>query len=156
MSHSSDSLALFTQGPTLLRQAVAGLSTEQLRARPIEGRWSVLEVVCHLADSDQAWCHRIKRVIAEDRPLLVGYDESRFATTLGYHTREIEPELALIEAMRLQMAEILRRLPAIAWGRAGIHTERGLIHLAEMVQIEAEHIMHHIRFIEEKRVALGV
>ena len=156
MSHSSDSLILFTQGPTLLRQSVAGLSTEQMRSRPVEGRWSVLEVVCHLADSEQAWCHRIKRVIAEDRPLLIGYDESRFATTLGYDSREIEPELALMEAMRIQMAEILGRLPAIAWGRAGIHTERGLIHLAEMVQIEAEHVMHHIRFIQEKRQAMTV
>lgn len=156
MSHPTDSLSLFIDGPRLLREAVEGLSPDQLRARPIEGTWSVLEVVCHLVDSEQAWCHRIKRVIAEDRPLLVGYDESRFAEALGYHERDVAAELRLFEGMRRQMGQILERQPAITWARAGIHTERGLIHLAEMVSIEAEHVTHHIGFIKAKRKALGI
>src|SRR5947199_4514807 len=108
-------------GPQDLRKAVAGMSHEQLVKRPIAGRWSTLEVVCHLVDSDQAWIHRMKRVIAEDRPLHIGYNENRFAKTLGYHDHDLEEELSLFELMRQQMARILRTLPPEAWRRDAVH-----------------------------------
>src|SRR5438132_14412058 len=108
-------------GPATLRQAVAGMNHEQLLARPVPGKWSTLEVVCHLVDSDQAWIHRMKRVIAEDRPLHIGYDERRFAAALGYQDRDLEEELTLFELTRRQMARILRSLPAKAWTRDGAH-----------------------------------
>lgn len=139
-----------------LRRAVSDLTPEQWVARPIAGKWSTLEVVGHLVDSEQAWCHRMKRIIAEDRPLLIGYDESRFTATLGYHDRVPDAELALLEATRRQMAEVLRGLPEAAWSRAGVHNERGLLTLEEAVRIEAEHVRHHVRTIREKRAALGL
>jgi uncharacterized damage-inducible protein DinB len=146
----------FLAGLSLVRRAVGDLSVEQLHARPIAGKWSPLEVVCHLVDSDQAWCHRMKRVIAEEKPLLIGYDESRFAEALGYHERDLEDELALLNAMRTQMARVLRALPEQALGRAGIHSERGLVTLEEMVRIEAEHVRHHVGQIDGKRRAFGL
>src|SRR5436309_10022241 len=109
----------YLDGVALLRRAVGGMSREQLTARPVPGRWSTLEVVCHLADSEQAWCHRMKRVIAEDRPLLIGYDETRFAQALGYQVRDPGEELDLLERMRRQMAAVLRSLPEAAWSRQG-------------------------------------
>ena len=139
-----------------LRRAVADLSPEQLRARPVPGKWSTLEVVCHLVDSEQAWCHRMKRVIAEERPLLIGYDESRFTASLPYHEADLEEELALLEGMRRQMARTLRAQPESAWSRTGVHSERGLITLTEMLQAEAEHVPHHITHILEKRKAMGL
>src|SRR3984893_14913771 len=96
----------YLDGPAQLRRAVAGLSPEQLQARPVPGKWSTLEVVCHLVDSEQAWCHRMKRVIAEERPLLIAYDESRFTAALAYHQGDLEQELVLLESMRWQMARI--------------------------------------------------
>jgi uncharacterized damage-inducible protein DinB len=139
-----------------LRRAVADLSPQQLQARPVPGKWSTLEVVCHLVDSEQAWCHRMKRVIAEDRPLLIGYDESRFTAALDYHQNNLEEELTLLERMRRQMARILRALPEAAWSRTCVHNERGLMTLAEMVQSEAEHVPHHLKHILEKRQAMGL
>jgi uncharacterized damage-inducible protein DinB len=139
-----------------LRRAVADLSPDQLRARPVPGRWSTLEVVCHLVDSEQVWCHRLKRVIAEDRPLLIGYDETRFTAALPYHEADLEEELALMERMRKQMARILRGLPDSAWSRTGVHNERGLMTLEEMVRVEAEHVPHHLAHIVAKRKALGL
>ncbi|HWE39759.1 MAG TPA: DinB family protein [Isosphaeraceae bacterium] len=156
MSDNSRALDDFLAAPALLRKAVAGMTPEQLEARPVAGKWSTLEVVCHLADSDQAWCHRIKRTIAEDRPLLIGYDETRFTATLGYHDRDLEEELAAIASMRAQLGRTLRALPEAAWSRAGIHNERGLVTLAEMVRIEADHVAHHVGTIAEKRRALGL
>jgi uncharacterized damage-inducible protein DinB len=139
-----------------LRRAVSDLSPEQLRARPVPGKWSTLDVVSHLVDSEQAWCHRMKRVIAEDRPLLIGYDETRFTAALPYDEADLEEELTLLEKMRRQMARILRGLPESAWSRTGVHNERGLMTLEEMLRAEAEHVPHHLAHILEKRRALGL
>lgn len=141
---------------TWLRQSVADLTPEQLRMRPVPGKWSTLEVVGHLVDSEQAWCHRMKRVIAEEMPLLIGYDQSRFTAALNYHQHDLEQELTLLEGMRRQMAHILQGLPATTWSRTGVHSERGLVTLEEMLQAEADHVPHHIRHILEKRKALGL
>jgi hypothetical protein len=146
----------FLAGIDTLREAVAGMTPEQWSARPVAGRWSTLEVVCHLVDSEQAWCHRMKRVIAEDRPLLIGYDESRFASALAYQGRDMAGELDLFDRQRRQMAAVLRGLPEDAWSRVGVHSERGLETLEEMVGIEAEHVFHHVRHVRDKRRALGL
>src|SRR5437660_10533536 len=111
-------------GPKTLRQAVAGMSRDQLLARPIAGKWSTLEVVCHLADFDPIMADRMKRVIAEDKPTLVGADENRFAAALAYHDRDAQEELAIIDNTRKQLARILRKLPAEALSRVGVHNER--------------------------------
>ncbi len=132
------------------------MSAAQLLARPVPGKWSTLEVVCHLVDSEQAWCHRMKRVIAEERPLIIGYDETRFTAALAYHEHDLAEELTLLEGMRGQLARILTGLDAKVWSRTCVHTERGLMTLEEMVEAEVDHIPHHIRHIVEKREALGL
>ncbi len=146
----------YLNGPVRLRRVVADLSPHQLQSRPVAGKWSTLEVICHLVDSEQAWCHRMKRVIAEEKPLLIGYDETRFTASLDYHQHDRAEELNLLESTRRQMAAILRRLPEAAWARTGVHSERGLITLEEMLQAEIDHIPHHIIHIIEKRRALGL
>jgi uncharacterized damage-inducible protein DinB len=146
----------YVAAPQALRGAVAGMSREQLVSRPVSGRWSTLEVVCHLVDSDQAWIHRMKRVIAEDRPLHIGYDEKRFAAALGYQERDLEEELTLFELMRRQLGRVLRGLPASAWNRDGVHNESGLLTLEQHLQVEVDHVPHHLKFVAEKRKALGL
>jgi uncharacterized damage-inducible protein DinB len=155
-SPSTPQIDAYLDGVARLRRVVGDLTPEQLRARPIQGKWSALEVVCHLVDSEQAWCHRMKRAIAEDRPLLIGYDESRFTAALDYHQSDLNEELALLEGTRRQMARILRGLPEAAWSRVAVHSERGLMTLAEMLQAEVEHIPHHITHLIEKRRVLGL
>jgi hypothetical protein len=146
----------YLAGPQTLRKAVAGLSREQLLARPIPGKWSTLEVVCHLADFEPIFADWMKRIIAEDRPTLPGADEKRFAASLAYHDRDLEEELTIIERTRQQMGHILRRLPPEAFGRVGVHTERGARTLEQFVAGATNHIPHHVKFIVEKRAALGL
>src|SRR3954463_6365547 len=90
----------YLSGPRVLREAVAGMTREQLVARPVPGKWSTLEVVCHLADFDPILADRMKRILAEDRPPLLGADEQRFAAALAYHARDLEEELAVIANTR--------------------------------------------------------
>jgi uncharacterized damage-inducible protein DinB len=146
----------YLAGPRQLRQAVAGMSREQLLARPIPGKWSTLEVLCHLTDFDPILADRMKRVIAEDRPQLLGANEKRFAATLAYHERDPEEELRLIEQTRSQMGRILRTLPPEAFQRVGIHNERGPLTLEQLVATATNHIPHHVQFVLEKRKALGL
>jgi len=156
MSMPLDLIEAYLDGPAQVRRVVAGLTADQLTARPVQGKWSTLEVVCHLVDSEQAWCHRMKRVIAETRPLLIGYDEGRFAACLAYHDHDLEEELMLLEGMRRQMARVLRAIPDAAWSFTGVHSERGLMTLEDLLRAEVEHIPHHLGFIVEKRKALGL
>ncbi len=145
----------YLAGVQTLRQAVAGLSREQLLARPVPGKWSTLEVVCHLADFEPILADRMKRVIAEDRPTLLGASESRFAAALAYHERDVNEELAVVEQTRRQMARILRTLPDEVLKRVGVHNERGPRTLEQLLTTATNHIPHHVKFIEEKRQALG-
>jgi hypothetical protein len=152
---NSPLIEAYLSGPRQLRQALAGMTREQLLARPVPGKWSTLEVVCHLADFDPILADRMKRIIAEDRPTLLGADEKHFAAALAYHDRDLEEELSLLEHTRSQMARILRALPAEVLTRVGVHNERGELSLERMLTIATNHIPHHVTFIQEKRKALG-
>ena len=146
----------YLKGPQLLRKAVSGMSCEQLTARPIAGKWSTLEVVCHLADFDPILADRMKRVIAEDKPALLGADENRFAASLAYHERDLEEELAIVERTRGQMARILRTLKPEALARVGVHNERGPLTLEGLLTSAINHLPHHVKFVTYKRKALGL
>ncbi|HYT92939.1 MAG TPA: DinB family protein [Gemmataceae bacterium] len=146
----------YLAGVQTLRQAVAGMSRDQVLARPVPGKWSTLEVVCHLADFDPILADRCKRVIAEERPTLLGADENRFAAALAYHQRDLEEELSIIERTRGQLARILRTLPDDALQRVGVHNERGPRTLEQLLTTATNHIAHHVKFIAEKRQALGL
>jgi uncharacterized damage-inducible protein DinB len=149
----------YAAGPQTLRKAVAGMTREQLRARPVPGKWSTLEVVCHLCDFDAIYADRMKRITAEDRPEIRGADQERYAGTLAYQERDIDEELALIDQTRKHMARILRTLSPDAFSRTATHREsagaeaRTLEHYLMLI---ISHIPHHVKFIQDKRRALGV
>lgn len=146
----------YLEGVRTLRQAIAGMTRDQLLARPVPGKWSTLEVVCHLADFDPILADRMKRVIAEERPTLLGADENRFAAALAYHDRDLDEELTIIERTRTQMGRILRTLSPEALNRVGVHNERGPRTLEQLLTTATNHIPHHVQFIVEKRKALGL
>src|SRR6266699_3839175 len=72
---TADLIAAYQQGIEALRNSVAGMTAEQVLCRPIPGKWSTLEVVAHLADTEIYYTDRIERTIALERPLLIGVDE---------------------------------------------------------------------------------
>lgn len=146
----------YLQGTQTLRQAVQGMTREQVVARPIPGKWSTLEVVCHLSDFEPIFADRMKRVLAYDQPTLLAGDENKFAATLAYHERDLEEELTIIDAIRKHMARVLRTLKPEALTRVGIHSEAGPRTLEQLITSATNHIPHHVKFIQEKRKALGV
>jgi hypothetical protein len=145
----------YLAGPEMLRQAVAGMTQEQLDARPIPGKWSTREVVCHIADYEPVYADRMKRVIAENEPVISGSSPDAMAARLAYGSRDIEEELALIELARKQMSRILRALKPEDFQRRGIHDKLGPTTLANLVERITGHIPHHVALIEEKKTAMG-
>ena len=144
----------YLQGVEELRAAVAGMSLEQLQARPIAGKWSSLEVVCHIADCEQFLADRIKRTAAMDRPLLMGADGFRYPAACVYQQHDLEEELTVVAANRRQLARVLRLLPDAAWQRTAVHSEIGLVTLRQLVLHTIRHLRHHVATIGEKRAAL--
>ena len=104
-------LDVYLAGPAELRAAVEHMSLDQWTARPVAGKWSVLEVVCHLADTDANIIHRIKRVLSEERPVFERVRPDLMLAALAYHERNAEEELALFDLGRRQTTRILRASP---------------------------------------------
>jgi uncharacterized damage-inducible protein DinB len=152
----ADLINQYAAGPELLRAATKGMSRAQLLARPVPGKWSTLEVICHLADFEIVYADRLKRVIAESEPKLFGGDPDVFASRLAYHDRDLEEELQLIAACRGHVVRILRTLKAEDFQRIGQHNEAGPLTLLQLLQRVTNHAVHHGKFIEDKRRALGL
>jgi hypothetical protein len=144
----------YSAGPALVRQAVAGMTRQQALARPIAGKWSSLEVVCHLADFEVVYVDRLAAVIAEDGPTLPGRDEQKFAARLAYHERDLEEQLRVIEGLRGHMTRVLRTLKDADLARVGNHTEAGPLSLEQLLGRATGHVQHHVKFIHEKRAAM--
>ncbi len=135
-------------------RAVQGLTVDELKARPIPGKWSALEVVCHLADTDIYFTDRIERTLALDNPLLMGVDERPYPEKLQFQEQPIEEELELMTVLRRRTARILRRQPESVWSRTGVHSGAGLCTLRDLVAKAVGHVHHHLPFIAEKRAIL--
>lgn len=137
------------------RQAIKGLSREDLVAYPVPGTWSIQEIVLHLCDSDLIAADRMKRVIAEDNPTIIGYNETLFGQRLFYQELDTELACELFRLNRLLMASILERLPKEAFARQGEHNETGTVTLEYLVKTYVNHVEHHLKFIRQKRELLG-
>jgi len=144
----------YASGAKLVRQSVAGMSREQILARPIPGKWSTLEVVSHLTDFELIAVDRLTAIIAEKEPILPGRNEQLYATRLAYDQRDLEEQLLLIELSRSHVMRILRTLTDDDWSRQGIHTEAGGLTLVQQLQRTVNHVEHHVPFIHAKRQAL--
>ena len=143
----------YADGPARLKAALAKVPPNALKWRPVPGEWSAHEVVCHCADSETNSYARIRFLVAEKEPTIVGYDQEQWAVTLEYHSHPLEPALATVEAVRANTAALIRRLPDIAWARVGTHTESGRYTADDWLDIYAEHLEIHADQIEKNLAA---
>jgi len=145
----------FVAGGEQLRRAVSKLSHEDLLATPGPGKWSVQEVVIHLADSDAIAIDRMKRILTEDDPHLLYADETAYVERLHTHEQAPEDALLLFEVGRRQWARVLRRLPDEAFLRQGTHNRSGQVTLGGLVASYVKHVDDHLEFVLGKRANLG-
>ena len=140
---------------TLPARAIEGINNADLHAYPVPDTWSIQEIVLHLMDSDLIASERMKRVIVENHPTLVPYDESAFIKELFCNHLDAHTACEIFRLNRIMTASILNRLPDVAFQRSAYHPEKGRLTLAELVEGYVDHARYHATFIRNKRAMLG-
>jgi hypothetical protein len=142
----------YKDGYRVVSEALLRATDEELDARPAPGKWTAREIVHHLADSEMTSAIRLRLLLAQDRPTIVGYDQEEFARRLYYH-RPIPASLDAFEAARRSTAEILDHLTATEWRREGTHSESGPYGIERWLEIYADHAHKHAEQILVARAA---
>lgn len=127
-----------------IEDMIRGVDDEILGRPEAPGKWSTTAVIAHLADSDLVWSNRLRFVLAEDRPSLVGYDQDLWAERLGYVGRVAGEELELFRVVRRANLALVRGMTAADRERVGIHSERGEESVAHMLRLYAGHDLVHL------------
>ena len=120
-----------------------GITDSELDARPFDGEWTAREIVHHLADGELSSAVRLRRLVAEEQPVIAGYDEGLHARRLYYDVRPIEASLEIVRAAREASATILDHLTADEWARTGTHSEMGAYGVEVWLGVYAEHPYAH-------------
>jgi DinB superfamily len=142
----------YKDGVAKVREALAGATDAELDARPAPGKWTAREIVHHLADSEMTSAIRLRRLIAEDKPVIQAYDQDDFARRLHYD-RPIEASMRAFSAARETTGELLDRLSETEWAREGTHSESGHYTVFTWLEIYAKHAHGHADQIRRARQA---
>jgi hypothetical protein len=151
MSDIAELLERFRRGPELLAVVLTGVFGEEEDFTPAPGKWSARQIVAHLADGELVTAHRMRQVLAEENPTLIGFDQDAWASNLDYARRKPKQSLETFRRLRAENVELLKGIPESAFERAGSHTERGRITLRRLVESSAEHVESHARQLQARR-----
>jgi DinB superfamily len=145
MSEISDLLERFRRGPELLAMALTGVFGEEEDFVTAPGKWSIRQIVAHLADTELVYAHRMRQMVAEENPTLIAFDQDAWTKNLDYARRKPKQSLESFRRMRAENYELLKDLPEGAYARSGNHSERGPVTLGSQVEVLAEHAESHVR-----------
>jgi len=151
MSELADLLERFRRGAEMIAVATTGAAGAELDFHPGDGQWSVRQIVCHLADAELVGADRFRRVIAEENPTLIGFDQEAWARNLDYAHRKMSAALDSFRRLRGENHELLKGQPEAAFGRIGTHSERGPMTLLDLLRTYAEHAENHARQLRDVR-----
>jgi len=143
----------YARGPALLQAALKKVPAAAMQWRPAPGKWSAHEVIVHCADSETNANLRIRYLLAEEQPVIQGYDQDRWAKVLDYHALPVETALATVEAVRANTVPVLKRMSERDWQRVGTHSESGRYAAEDWLTIYAEHLEKHSGQIERNLAA---
>jgi hypothetical protein len=143
----------YAKGPAVLKAALQKIPAAAMQWRPGPGKWSAHEIIVHCADSETNSHGRIRQLLADETPVIHGYDQDRWARELDYHTLPLEPALATTTAVRANTVPILRRLSDAQWRKSGTHSESGTYAMEDWIRIYAAHLEGHARQLERNLAA---
>jgi len=151
MEPLSDLLERFRRGPDLVAAVITGAAGAELDFVPSPEKWSIRQILAHLADSEIVCSDRFRRVIAENNPTLVAYDQDAWTARLGHRRRKTKDSLDLFRRLRAENYELMKDLPEAAFARTGNHTERGTVTLQDLIVDDTEHHEKHAQQLQELR-----
>lgn len=150
-----DPLEVMHETPETLRRAFTGVPASQLSVPEAPGKWSMRQVLQHLADSELVGGFRFRMVLAHERPALPGYDQDCWAEHLRYAEADVGTALSDFATLRHANLRLLEHTTPAQRERCGIHAERGEESLARLMQLYAAHDLVHLRQLARIRVAVG-
>lgn len=139
--------------PVILRALLRDVDDASARRRPASGNWAIVETVAHLADVEERFVGRIRRILNEDQPVLVAFDQAALADERNYRSLPLDPEVQRFETLRAEQIALLEPLPAAAWARAGRHQEHGDVTIQDLVGHLVAHDAAHLAEIARLRIA---
>lgn len=145
----------YAAGADVPARAIEGLTQQDLLAFPVPGTWSLQQIVLHLMDSDLIGSDRMKRIIAEEHPTLIGYNETLFSQRMGYEHLDVRKACDVFRLNREIMSDVLRRQSDETYERTGLHNEDGVKTLGDMVKGYVKHLDGHMKYVRQKRELLG-
>src|SRR5262252_4261261 len=134
MPEISALLERFRRGPELLAVVLTGVFGEEEDFVTAPGKWSIRQIIAHLADAELVGAHRLRQVVAEDNPTLIAFDQDAWARNLDYSRRKPKQSLETFRRIRAENYELLKALPESAFERTGNHSEDGPTTLLRLVE----------------------
>jgi DinB superfamily len=138
-----------------LQRLIQPLDRKQLSRRPVTGKWSIGEILAHLADAELVGSWRLRSVLGSSGNAIQAFDQEVWAETFAYSRRVPGVSLATFRVLRENNVALLKALPKNLWARYGIHQERGKETITQIVRMFAGHDLNHLRQIEEIAKAGG-
>jgi hypothetical protein len=135
--------------PIKLAALIKGKSKKQLMHRPSPDKWSVAEIMAHLADSEIAVSWRLRQMLSNDGIAIQGYDQDSWAATFDYARRDPRQSLASFRVLRENNLALLKGVPRKLWENHGVHQERGNESVAHFVNLVTGHDVNHLRQVEK-------
>ena len=150
MSHSTGKDAIKIQRSTAAKLAVLtrGLKKSQLMRRPAPDKWSIAEILAHLADAELVVCFRVRLTLGANGTPIQAFDQDVWATTFDYKRRDPKTSLATFRALRENNLRLLKSVPRSLWDNYGMHEERGKESVDHIVRMIAGHDLNHLQQVE--------
>ena len=153
MSEIPALLERYRRGAEVLAVVLTGVFGEEEDFTPAPGKWSVRQIVAHLADAELVGAHRFRQVIAEENPAIMSFDQEAWTRNLDYARRKPKHSLETFRRLRAENYDLLKELPASAFERTGNHSVNGPVTLRQMLEGYAHHAESHARQLQELREA---
>ena len=151
-----DPFEVQSQQLTTLQAEIAGIDDAILRRPEKPGKWSIMQVIQHLADSEAVYRYRIRKILAQPTPNIQGYDQDLWAANLNYNEMDLHEALEIIHVLRAANLKMLRGLNETQLERYGLHNERGPESVRKILQMIAGHDILHLNQIRRIKKAHGL
>jgi DinB superfamily len=147
-----DVIVMQRQTPRILAQLIEGIPETNIRLRPAPGKWSVIEILAHIAEDELTSTWRYRQMLEQDGPELVGFNQDMWAILGDYASWDTGEALDMFRLLREANLRLFGRLTPDQWRRHGVHVERGKLTVQELCRHMAAHDVNHI---EQIRAIVG-
>jgi hypothetical protein len=147
----SDPLDVLRHTPAALTRLVDDVLPDRLHTPEAPGKWSIAQVLAHLADSDLVWGWRVRLIIAQDRPPITGYDQDLWANRLRYADADPRTSVETFGVLRRGNLALIEGAAPDDLQRVGVHSERGEESVALLIRLSAGHDLLHLRQMDRIR-----